>query len=212
MSVQAVLRARLRSLEDWWFDITRRVDTAGDARTPSKSSVVGDTHDSYGYLPARVANMRGALRRLPVAELSGYTFIDIGSGKGRMLFVAAEFPFARVIGVEFDGQLHSVAVRNIAACRKWRRRCDVIVPVLANAANYQFPMGPMVVYLFNPFGPEIMDRMLDNLERSYAQYPRHIVLLMLWPEHADVAERRSWLRQIERTGRHCIFETSGGLT
>src|SRR6185437_8624316 len=199
------VRAGVRSLEDWWFDTTRGVETAGSAKTPADSSVVGDTRDSYGYLPARAANMRDALRLLPITNLAGYTFIDIGSGKGRMLFVAAELPFARVVGVEFDEHLHAAAVRNVAACR-FRRRCMIIEPVLANAAEYEFPPGPLVVYLFNPFGPEIMNRMLDNLERSFTRDPRHIVLLMLWPEHADVVAQRSWLHQTERTRRHCIFE------
>ena len=62
MSVQALLRARLRSIEDWWFDTTRGVDTAGNAKVPS--SVAGDRRDSYGYLPARAANIRAALRRV----------------------------------------------------------------------------------------------------------------------------------------------------
>jgi SAM-dependent methyltransferase len=207
LSLLHVLRARVRSVEDWWFDTTRGVETAGNAKTPAESSVVGDTRDSYGYLPARAANMRDALRRLPVENLSRYTFIDIGSGKGRMLFVAAELPFARVVGVEFDEYLHAAAVRNVAACRL-RRRCTIIEPVLANAAEYEFPPGSLVVYLFNPFGPEIMNRMLDNLERSFSRDPRHIVLLMLWPEHADAVVQRSWLRLTERTRRHCIFEAS----
>jgi SAM-dependent methyltransferase len=207
LSLLHVLRARVRSVEDWWFDTTRGVETAGNAKTPAESSVVGDTRDSYGYLPARAANMRDALRRLPVENLSRYTFIDIGSGKGRMLFVAAELPFARVVGVEFDEYLHAAAVRNVAACRL-RRRCTIIEPVLANTAEYEFPPGSLVVYLFNPFGPEIMNRMLDNLERSFSRDPRHIVLLMLWPEHADAVVQRSWLRLTERTRRHCIFEAS----
>jgi hypothetical protein len=107
--------------------------------------------------------------------------------------------------VEFDEHLHAAAVRNAAACR-FRQRCRIIEPVLANAAEYDFPPGPLVVYLFNPFGPEIMNRMLDNLERSFTRDPRHIVLLMLWPEHADVVAQRLWLRQTEQTRRHCIFE------
>jgi hypothetical protein len=53
-----------------------------------------------------------------------------------------------------------------------------------------------------------MNQMLDNLERSFSRDPRHIVLLMLWPEHADAVVQRSWLRLTERTRRHCIFEAS----
>lgn len=199
------LRACVRSWEDWWFDTTRSVSTGAD-RNAAGDGKVGEVLDSYSYLPARVANMRDALRCLPIADLSDYSFIDIGSGKGRMLFVAAEFPFARIVGVEFDKRLHAEALRNAAACRFWRRRCTLIEPLLANAAEYEFPPVPLVVYLFNPFGPEIMDRMLDNLERSFNRHPRHIVLLMLWPEHAEIAAGRPWLRQVERTRRHCLFE------
>jgi tRNA G46 methylase TrmB len=64
------------------------------------------------YGPVRVANAHAALRDLPLVHTqnggagggaySQYTFIDVGSGKGRVLFVAAEYPFRKVIGVEFQ--------------------------------------------------------------------------------------------------------------
>ncbi len=202
------LRGRIRQLEDWWFDTTRRVKTAGDARRSRDAKLAGELRDSYVYLPVRVANARAALRDLPVKDLSQYTFIDVGSGKGRMLFVAAEYPFQRVVGVEFDAQLHLAAEKNIADWRSMRRRCAAIESVHANAAEYEFPAGPLVVYLFNPFGPGVMGRMLDNLERSLKQEPRHVVVLMLWPEHADVVAGRAWLRECVRTRRHCVFETA----
>ena len=42
-------------------------------------------------------------------------FIDLGSGKGRMvLAAAARYPFKRVIGVELAEQLHEVARANVA--------------------------------------------------------------------------------------------------
>jgi len=82
--------------------------------------VAGEIRDSHVYAPVRVANARAALRALPVGDFSQYSFIDMGSGKARMLFVAAELPFRRVIGVEFDRKLHAAAKENIARWRNWR--------------------------------------------------------------------------------------------
>lgn len=204
------VKAWIRRLEDAWFDASRGVRTAGDLRRPeARGEVVGERRDSYVYAPVRVANGRKALRALRVKRLREYTFVDLGSGKGRMLFLAAELPFRRVIGVEFDAALHAGALENIARGRLGRRRRSEIQAVHANAAEYEFPAGPLVIYMFNPFGPEVLGRVLDNLERSLATEPRHIMVLMLWPQHAEMVARRAWLRESLRTRRYVLFETRG---
>jgi hypothetical protein len=65
-----------------------------------------DGGDSHIYAPVRAANAHAALRDLPIGDYAQYTFVDVGSGKGRMLFVAAEYRFRKVIGVEFATDLH----------------------------------------------------------------------------------------------------------
>ena len=88
------------------------VRTAGNASFRQSGDAVGEGGgDGEIYVPARVRNGRAALRDAPVRDVSGYTFVDLGSGKGRMLFVAAERPFRRVIGVEFSRSLHAEAER-----------------------------------------------------------------------------------------------------
>jgi hypothetical protein len=57
------------------------------------------------------------LRDLPIPDVSGYTFIDMGSGKGRMLLLAAEPPFRRIIGVEFASDLDALARSNVKTYR-----------------------------------------------------------------------------------------------
>jgi tRNA1(Val) A37 N6-methylase TrmN6 len=46
-------------------------------------------------------------------EPGRYDFVDFGSGKGRVLLIASQFPFCQVIGVEFDRRLHAIAQENI---------------------------------------------------------------------------------------------------
>lgn len=206
-SAVSVTRNAIRSGEEWWFDKSRHVQTAGNVvlRNVGLTREVGD---SGMYVPVRPANARVALRSLPIQDPSAYTFLDLGSGKGRMLFVAAEQPFRRVIGVEFSPVLHAQATQNIAQFRSGSRRCKAIESVHADATEYDFPDGNLVLYLFNPFGAETMSRVLANLDRSFRQSPRHIVVLMLWPIHGDMVAQMDCMRKVQITRRHQIYETN----
>src|SRR3982074_1247810 len=113
MSVKSAAREWVREVEDRWFDSKRGVKTTGLIRVPAPSQVVGEIRDSNMCGAVRAANAHAALRDLPIRDYSEYTFIDIGSGLGRGLFVAAEYPFRRVVGVEFSTDLHHKALDNI---------------------------------------------------------------------------------------------------
>jgi SAM-dependent methyltransferase len=208
MGLESSIRLGVRALEEWWFDTTRRVQTAGNVRLRDAGTLVGEIRDSEMYGPVRAANAYAALRDIPCKDLSEYTFIDIGSGKGRMLFVAAEFPFRKVIGVEFSNDLHEQAVTNIGTYKHGRQQCGEIESVLANAATFEFPDEKLVLYLFNPFGPEIMHAMLANLERSLEKSPRHVVVLMLWPERADIVAEMPWMEKYRQTRRYHVYQTT----
>ena len=65
------------------------------------------------YVPVPERAVRVALANVP-DDLSRFTFVDFGSGEGRVLLVAATFPFREVIGIEFAKELHETAESNIA--------------------------------------------------------------------------------------------------
>ena len=206
-ALKSGVKERVRACEDWWFDTTRHVQTSGLVQRPrAAGQIVGEIRDSHMYGPVRVANAHAALRDLPLTDYSKYTFIDVGSGKGRVLFVAAEYPFRKVMGVEFSNALHDDAVANLKRYKFPRRRCADIEPVHADAREFEFPNDNLVIYLFNPFGEEVMERMLENLERSLERHPRHVIVVMLWPEHSDVVERMGIMRVYRKTRRHHIYE------
>ena len=199
-------KQRVRIFEDWWFDATRRVRTVGFAK-PEAATVVGEIRDGSDHVPIRVANAREALRDLPIPDLSDCTLIDMGSGKGRMLFIAAEYPFRKVIGVEFSTILHAEAQKNIESYRQDRRRSGEIESICADAAEFPFPNEKLVIYLFNPFGPEIMARMLANLQKSLETNPRPVTILMLWPWHADLVAQMPGMQVWRQTREHHIYQT-----
>ena len=206
-SLATAARNRLRQMEDWWFDRTRGVQTAPDPVRRGRSETAGPSEDGHIYLPARAANARDALTGLPLRDPREYTFLDIGSGKGRILFVAAEQPFAAAVGVEYSADLHRRAEENIQHFRRRRNGCSQLKSVYANAAEYDFPPGKLVIYLFNPFGRAVMSRMLDNLEHSIKNAPRHVIVVLLWPELSDMVEAMSSMRVYRKTRRHHIYET-----
>ena len=97
--------------------------------------------------------------------MDGYTFIDLGSGMGRAVFVASEFPFRRIVGVEITPELHAIAARNLRRYRG-RQQCRDIHLVQLDALCYE-PAGEETMFSFNfPFREAFMTRVVGNIERS----------------------------------------------
>ena len=96
-------------------------------------------------------------------QLENTTFIDIGSGMGRVVLLAARRPYKAVVGVEISPTLHEVARDNLAQFEDEERRCHDIRLVCADAADYRFPRGDLVVYLYNPFRAPVFELMLRHL-------------------------------------------------
>jgi SAM-dependent methyltransferase len=100
-------------------------------------------------------------------------FLDFGSGKGRILLVAARYRFARIIGVEISETLTAIARRNMARCRL-RPRCRDVELVTADALHYPIPDDVSVVYLFSPFREAIFDAVVARLVESVDRHPRAV--------------------------------------
>src|SRR5262249_11762304 len=128
---------------------------------------------------------------------SSYSFIDIGSGKGRVLLVAAEFPFRRVVGLEIGRELHEVAARNLGSDRLAdRRQCRDVTSVWADATGVVYPDGDLVIFLNNPFPIPLLNRFLENLRAACATAPRDILVVYmgyLRPEHPPVFLRHGFV-------------------
>lgn len=91
-------------------------------------------------------------------------FIDLGCGKGRALFEAACFPFARVIGVEFAPELVEIAERNRDILLA-KGGLDAPVDLICmDAGLYDPPLDmDLLVYLYDPFDDAVMAPVADRL-------------------------------------------------
>ena len=90
------------------------------------------------YLPTKPEVIRHICRTVPVDHRE-VIFLDLGSGRGRALLVASDFPFKEIVGVEISPLHHQIAQNNIAKYRSKSQRCAAISSICANVLDYQFP-------------------------------------------------------------------------
>ena len=139
-------------------------------------------------------------------SLRDFTFIDLGSGKGRVLLMASEYPFKRIIGVEFMPELHRSAQNTISGFSSDRQQCRQIETARMDARDFQFPPEPLVVYLFNPFSEATFAQVLENLSWSVEQTPRPVYITYRFPEFEELLAEAVWLQKIAGTARWAVYK------
>jgi SAM-dependent methyltransferase len=147
----------------------------------------------------------GLSQGLAHGALRNFTFIDVGSGKGRALLMAANYGFKRIIGVEFMPELHRVAQANIARCASERQQCRQIESICLDARDFQFPMEPLVLYLFNPFSEPTFAAVLENLRSSVEQAPRPVYVAYRFTEFEGLLAKADWLEKVAGTEQWAAF-------
>ncbi len=148
------------------------------------------------YQPTTQKRMVAMFRSLP-KDLREFTFVDFGSGRGRVLLFAAQFNFLRVAGVEFSEELHRSALDNIAVADGRARRCADIRPLHQDATTYELPDGALVLYFFDPFRGPVMQQVLDNIRQSYLNSPRKMYFMYLAPVHEDLVEATGIFKRVK---------------
>ncbi|MEX1140860.1 MAG: methyltransferase domain-containing protein [Thermoleophilaceae bacterium] len=121
------------------------------------------------------------------AVSSDDVFVDIGSGMGRVVLQAAmRYRFRRVIGVELAEGLTETARRNVERNRT-RLRCKDVELIAADATAYELPDDVTVVFLYNPFGGELFERVIANVVASLDRRPRRLRVIYKNPiEHERI--------------------------
>ncbi len=177
------------------FDREHGVDTSGlifgeHLSSGSRNDVWNTAY--YGIAPSI---FRAAVGQIPPALRAGATFIDIGSGKGRAVMLASQYPFAKVVGVEIAPDLHRIAAENVAKYTKNGTSSAPVELLLQDATEYAFPAGPLVLYLYHPFCKPVLERVLRNLETSLSVNPRDAAVIYINLELRDVLDRADFLER-----------------
>jgi SAM-dependent methyltransferase len=185
------------------------VDYDWDYRVDTTSATVGWRDRLLGalyspYQPTEPGLFHEMFRQLAI-DFCEFTFIDLGSGKGRVLLMAADYPFRRIVGIELLQHLHQVAEENIRKYKSAAQKCFAIESVCGDAREFIFPPEPTVLYLFNPL-PEVgLERLIANLDLSLQRSSRPVYVIYHNPLLEPVVARCTALKKIGGTNQYSLY-------
>lgn len=160
------------------------------------------------YQPTEPEEFKDLMSKVLV-DFCEYTFLDLGSGKGRALLLASEYPFQKIIGVEIQPDLHRIAEENIARFSSPEQKCRRISVWCGDARTFVFPPEPLLLYLFNPFPEYVFEKVLANLEESLRSHPRSIYIVYNTPLAKGPIENAAFLEKLRETDRYQLYRARG---
>jgi SAM-dependent methyltransferase len=166
------------------FDRQYGVDTDGrfggwtylsDLDIPSSNWIDGNDYAAIGPL-----RFKHVLAGFDIA-FEDYTFVDFGSGKGRALLLASEFPFKRILGLEFSPELHRTAEENIRRYNSATQKCQDIQSLNVDFADFALPPDASVLFFFHPCRTRVLSGVVAGIGRSLVSHPRPLYIAYVAP-------------------------------
>ncbi|MDL2237991.1 class I SAM-dependent methyltransferase [Christensenellaceae bacterium OttesenSCG-928-K19] len=106
--------------------------------------------------------------------------LDLGCGKGFVLYWLNKMGFAKVDGVEYNTKLAEIARKNLKIAGMEGKSTVFNV----DARDFDRYDDYQMVYLFHPFKGKIMREVVRRLEESLARAPRKFIIVYFYPvEH-----------------------------
>lgn len=192
------------------WDARHGVETAADVALGKAGVADADVSRGNGlYRVTWTDLVRRALAALDIADHGRWTLVDYGSGKGKAMLMASDYPFAAIIGVEFAPGLHQTAVANCESYRSHRQRCRDLTPVLGDVLDYDPPAGPLVVFMCNPFDAATLSAVFDRWKARAQAGERDLRIIYCnmrdVAEVAPVLDAQTWLKPLARTRQYVVL-------
>jgi SAM-dependent methyltransferase len=174
-------------IADLSFDWRYGTDTTRWVLKDDLGAVGENKIHSVRYQPTKARPLRNLLNSLDLPRDRG--FVDFGSGKGRVLLIAAQCGFQKIIGVEFSPGLCESTRQNVEI---FKRRCGVtarIDIVMSDVTHYRIQPDESIFFMYNPFDAVVMEQVVANLRQSVALTPRPVWLIYNTPICQHVIEK-----------------------
>lgn len=188
------------------LDRKYNIDTQGiidDLNVLAPTSIAAK--NANGYEGIQIPVFKRILKHLRINPAE-YTFVDLGSGKGRACIMAAEWGFANVIGVEFSPVLHAIAQQNIERFQTRHRSKTCIQLKLDDAATFRMPDANLVCFLYNPFDDVIIDQVIRNLINAQKMYGKAILIAYRNPVHAEIFDKNPAFLLLEKNPDFRLYQ------
>ena len=150
-----VLRDRLRDL-DFYRSVAYQIDDGSDYEC---------THPRWHSMLRKICEEAG----------SEDAVLDVGCGKGMMLWFFSRYPFRLVDGIEYNPEIAAIARRNI---EKLGLKCRVFV---TDACDFTQWENYNWFYFYNPFPDRVMGVCLQYMLDSLRTNPRTLHIIYVNP-------------------------------
>jgi len=173
-------------IEDFSFDFKYGTNTMSPVRLCALNIKSENKIKGFKYRPTRAKPFKKLMTTLDFPDDS--VFVDFGAGKGRVILLASQYRFKRVVGIEFSPQLCKEARKNFAIFKKKSKTFDQVEIIESDVVDYEIGDDENVFFLFNPFNGTVMNRLLRNLAISLEKKKRKIWLIYNHPVYRDIIE------------------------
>jgi len=190
---------------DLFFDRKFGTNTAGRVELDDLHIESNNKEFGFRYQGVLPDIFREMMSKLPI-KYENFVFIDFGSGKGRALLLAAEYPFRRIIGIEFSLDLYSIALSNIKLYKNPMQKCFSLECEHKDVIQYSLPADNLICYLYNPFDEKVLSLVLDNIKKSLTEYPRELFVVYRHPAFDELLFNCGFLEKIISDEEYSIFQ------
>ena len=207
VGLKRTLEAAVGMVDDIRFDRSYSLDTLKWHKLTTNDVDSVNLAHAVDYQPTRVRAFRAMMRSLTLPPSS--VFVDVGSGKGRLVLLASEFGFKRVVGIEFSRHLHEIAEENVKRYGEHRQILCELELINTDIADAELVHDENVFFLNNPFDSVVMEKFVRILTKSMQRNKRlvWVILHRHWETTPDIdALKDSFINVQQLSHGSVIFE------
>lgn len=191
------LQSVISVLEDFYFEMKYGISTSRIVKREDLDISEASKEHSEEYKPTRIRHFRLLIKALKLPENS--VFVDMGSGKGRILLMASLYKFKRIAGVEISSRLCEIAENNIEIFEKKLKRPLNIEIINEDVLKYKINNDENVFYFYNPFDNYVMEIIIEKIMKSITENPRKVWLILNnFTPFSDMIENKFKLPAIKK--------------
>ena len=149
-----------------------------------------ETNTNYPYYAtpwASIHNLRQYIKN-NLDDGKNHKVIDLGCGKGYMLYTFSKHSFDKVSGLEYSRHLKQIAIRNLKKLH---------MPTLpdiyrGDASLFREYSKYDVFYLYNPFDENTLKNVIRRIMDTLYNHPRTLYLIYCNPVYENVLTEYGW--------------------
>ena len=177
---------------DYWLDLFYKRDTCSWVWNDNLGVKAHLQAGTRFYVPTSTLSFKSFLYQ--TSELHKGVFLDIGSGKGRILWMAAETrKFKEIRCVEFSPNLNRIAKNNLINLGKATKLYNITI-VENDIRDFSLSDDETFTYLFDPFDRDLIEALIETIRKSLEQNPRVLFVAYCSPLFRGSFESRKFFK------------------